>query len=245
MAHIPRIYWPDQIECGNQIEITDERAHHLLRVLKRREGDPVTLFQAPDREYACVIESTSKNCLSLMVSELQVRTVESSLQTQLVQGISRAEKMDFSIQKAVELGVSSIQPVLTQRSGVQLDEKRMNKKQAHWQAVALSAAEQSGRTQVPAVLPCLKLADFLQAADLSGVVLDPLGDALTGYQAESNTTTQVLIGPEGGLTDEEVTLAARAGLYRLKLGPRILRTETAGLVALTALQLQFGDLNFQ
>ncbi len=243
MAHTPRLHWPDVVAPGDTLHLDDERAHHLLRVLKRREGDAVVLFQAPDREFAAHIASATKNRLSLKVDSASQRASESSLPSVLVQGISRGDRMDYAIQKSVELGVHTIAPVMTQRSGVQLDAKRLEKKQAHWQAIALSAAEQSGRTVVPLVMPCVKLAAFFAQGPHQGVVLHPHGDALSQLAAPNNAQPyQLLIGPEGGLSDDEVEQATRAGLQRLRLGPRILRTETAAVVALSALQLSFGDL---
>ena len=242
MAHTPRLHWPDAVAPGDILHLDDERAHHLLRVLKRREGDAVVLFQAPDREFAARITSASKNRLSLTVDSTRQRASESSLASVLVQGISRGDRMDYAVQKSVELGVHTIVPVMTQRSGVQLDARRQDKKHAHWQAIALSAAEQSGRTVVPTVMPCIKLSAFFAQGPHQGVVLDPHGEALNQLTApDSAQPCKLLIGPEGGLSEDELEQATRAGLQRLRLGPRILRTETAAVVALSALQLQFGD----
>lgn len=244
MAHTPRLHWPDPIASGETLELADERAHHLLRVLKRREGDTVVLFQQPDREFDAQIVSVSKNRLNLKVGAQRTRSSESPLQSVLVQGISRGDRMDYSIQKSVELGVHQIIPVLTQRSGVQLDAKRLEKKQAHWQGVALSAAEQSGRTVVPQIATCQKLTDYLASRYHQGVVLDPLGEPWDHLKAPlAAEPFKLLIGPEGGLSDDEIALAARMGMQRLRLGPRILRTETAAVVALSALQLSLGDLS--
>lgn len=243
MAHTPRLHWPEALTPGDVVQLDDERAHHLLRVLKRREGDAVVLFQAPDHEFAAHIQSADKHRLSLRIDSADQRLSESNLHSVLVQGVSRGDRMDYAIQKSVELGVHSIVPVMTERSGVQLDAKRLHKKQAHWQAVALSAAEQCGRTVVPTIQPCIKLVEFLAAGAHQGVVLDPAGAALDGLNPPNlDQAFKLLIGPEGGLSEDEVALAARAGLQRLRLGPRILRTETAAVAALAALQLQFGDL---
>lgn len=244
MAHTPRLHWPDAVAPGDILHLNDERAHHLLRVLKRRQGDAVVLFQAPDKEFCAHIAEAGKNRLSLQVDSASECLSESSLPSTLVQGISRGDRMDYAVQKSVELGVHTILPVMTQRSGVQLDGKRLEKKLAHWQAIALSAAEQSGRTIVPTVMACVKLSAFLAQGPHQGVVLDPHGGALKHLTAPNATQPYtLLIGPEGGLSDDEVELAARSGLHRLRLGPRILRTETAAVVALSALQLSFGDLD--
>ncbi len=241
MAHIPRLYWPEQLEVGQQLEIAGDRAHHLLRVLKRREGDPVILFGPPDYESVGQICSAGKQQLLVLVQQVQRVRRESPLHCVLVQGLSRGDRMDYSVQKAVELGVFAIQPVLTQRSGVQLGGDRLARKQAHWQAIALSAAEQSGRTCVPQVRPCLRLDQFLSEQSSPGFVLAPDGPDDWGTAPPVNEEINLLVGPEGGLSADELDLAQRCGLRPLRLGPRILRTETAGAVALTAMQCHWGD----
>ncbi len=241
MAHVPRIHWPGPLKSGQQLELDGDRAHHLLRVLKRRAGDALTLFQEPDTEFPACILATQRNTLTLEVGQAAQVSRESPLDSLLVQGVSRGERMDFSIQKCVELGIGAIQPVLCRRSGVQLDERRLARKQEHWQAVALSAAEQCGRTRVPRVEACLLLEQFLAAGAHRGFVLAPGQPGLEQAPA-GDGPLELLVGPEGGLDDDELELARRAGLQPLSLGPRILRTETAGLVALTTLQLRWGDL---
>ncbi len=241
MAHVPRIHWPEPLRPGQQLELDGDRAHHLLRVLKRRAGDALILFRQ-DTEYSASILEVRRNALRLEVGQASTVTRESPLRSLLVQGVSRGERMDYSIQKCVELGIGDIQPVLCRRSGVQLDGPRLSKKQDHWQAVALSAAEQCGRTRIPRVQPCLPLAQFLNGTH-RGYVLAPGGLALGETPPAGDAPLELLVGPEGGLDDEELELARRAGLLPLSLGPRILRTETAGLVALAALQLRWGDLS--
>ena len=240
MAHVPRIHWPEPLAPGQLQTLDGPRAHHLLRVLKRQAGDELLLFQAPDREFSARIKATQRQSLDIEVLDEQIVRRESPLQTRLVQAVSRGDRMDTSVQKSVELGVGSIQPVLSRRSGVQLDGKRLQRKQEHWQAIALSAAEQSGRTVVPEVLPCLPLAEYLQQPR-QGLVLAP---DQTGEPPSSLGTRRidVLIGPEGGLDEQELELAVQAGLRRLTLGPRVLRTETAGPAALAWLQARWGDL---
>lgn len=242
MAHVPRIYWPDAIASEQTILLDSARAHHLLRVLKRKTGDALILFQ-PGVEFDAHIVATGKNQLDIEVTGQRAVHTESPLNTVLIQSLSRGDKMDFTIQKAVELGISSIVPVTSARGGVQLDGKRLAKKQAHWQAVAHSAAEQSGRTRIPTVMACEKLDNFLsQHAPLQGFVLDPLAAALPTHAIQTDHAIHILIGPEGGLSDTEIQLAQRSGLTPAALGPRVLRTETAGLVALSALQIRWGDL---
>lgn len=240
MAHVPRIHWPEPLRSGQELTLDGDRAHHLLRVLKRRAGDELILFQ-PGTEFAARILEVQRHALRLQLGEASTVTRESPLDSLLVQGVSRGERMDFSIQKCVELGISAIQPVLCRRSGVQLDRQRLEKKQEHWQAVALSAAEQSGRTCIPRVLPCVPLVQHLDGGH-RGFVLAPGGNPLEDSPPPGDGPLELLVGPEGGLDQEEMALAARAGLQALSLGPRILRTETAGLAALSALQYRWGDL---
>lgn len=242
MAHIPRLAWPTALDTGQTVEISGERAHHLLRVLRRSTGDELRLFSAPDQEYVCRIRDCDKHSLRVTVETAQTVLRESAMQTLLVQGVSRGDRMEFSLQKAVELGVTAIQPVLTVRGGVHLDERRMEKKQAHWQAVVLSAAEQSGRTCVPEIHPCLVLPAWLAQGPHDGFVLDPLADHGLGGGAPPHRIA-LLIGPEGGLDEAEVRAARQAGLKPLRIGPRVLRTETAGIAALAMLQTLWGDLN--
>ena len=240
MAHIPRIHWPHALQVSDHITLDGDRAHHLLKVLKRKSGDALILFQ-DTYEFDCQITATQKNQLSLLIEAKREVGRESPLQTVLIQCLSRGDKMDFTIQKAVELGVSRIQPVTSERGGVQLDAKRMAKKQAHWQAVALSAAEQSGRTVIPQVSGCQKLdAHLQQHAPLQGFTLAPNRPSLAAHKPDIRQPLHLLIGPEGGLSDHEISLAERAGLKAAGLGPRILRTETAGLVALSTLQWLWG-----
>jgi 16S rRNA (uracil1498-N3)-methyltransferase len=168
---------------------------------------------------------------------------ESPLATTLIQGVSRGERMDYTIQKAVELGVWRIAPVLTERSVVKLDGERRERKQSHWQGVAIGAGEQSGRTHMPIVEP---LEDFARRVARETVsvrlLLHPEGTARLAQIARPVDGVALLVGPEGGLADAEVELALRHGFTPVALGPRIMRTETAGIVALTALQLTWGDL---
>lgn len=240
MAHVPRIHWPQALQADQQLELSGERAHHLLRVLKRKAGDPLCLFQ-DQGEWSARITATGKTVLQVQIEAFSPRASESPLNTRLVQAISRGDKMEFTIQKAVELGVQAIQPVLSERGGVQLDGKRLDKKQQHWQAVAQSAAEQCGRLRIPPVLPVRPLRSILGSAGLQGLVMDPHGGRLDELQPKPDQPLDILIGPEAGLSQAEMRDASSAGLQRVRLGPRVLRTETAGLVALSALQWCWGD----
>jgi 16S rRNA (uracil1498-N3)-methyltransferase len=243
MAHVPRVYCPDALHAGQTLEIEGARAHHLTRVLKRQVGDALVLFGPPDREHLSQITGLERNRISVAVGDLRQVQTESALRSVLVQGISRGDRMDYSVQKCVELGVFAIQPVLTTRSGVQLDDKRLARKQEHWQAIALSATEQSGRTQVPQIRTCQRLDQYFSARDKAqpGFVLCFSAQQSWGDAPQADQAIELLVGPEGGLDDKEVQLAQVAGLRPLQLGPRILRTETAGAAAITAIQCVWGD----
>lgn len=242
MAHVPRIYWPKPVKIGQAVLLDKDRAHHLLRVLKRQAGDELILFNEAG-EWQARIEDANKNIVQAMPLRFQRSATESPLKICLLQAISRGDKMDFSVQKAVELGVHCIQPILSRRGGVQLDAKRLNKKQQHWQSVAQSAAEQSGRLIIPNILPCLQLSQWLSGkSGLQGIVMDPKGKALHCVKIAKPDMLYLAVGPEGGFSDDELSALTNAGLSATQFGPRILRTETAGLVALSAVQLLFGDL---
>jgi 16S rRNA (uracil1498-N3)-methyltransferase len=169
---------------------------------------------------------------------------ESPLAITLVQAVSRGEKMDWTLQKATELGVRTIVPVLSARSVVRLDEEQAERKWRHWQAVVAGACEQCGRSRLPELRPPQPLPSYISAAPPSGrrFVLSPQGTASLASLATVETDVALLIGPEGGLDDAEIELARRSGYEPVRLGPRVLRTETAGIVALAVLQARWGDL---
>lgn len=244
MAHVPRIFWPQAPAIGHPLELDTDRSHHLLRVLRRRPGDAVCLVVEPDREFGARIVAGNSQLATLeVVSEQQVQR-ESALRLRLVQGISRGDKMEFTIQKAVELGAIGILPVLTARGGVQLDAARLAKKQQHWQAVALAAAEQCGRTRLPQIETPCALSQYLADGPHQGWVLGPQLSSAALPVATLSQRLDVVIGPEAGLDESEIAAATRQGLTPLRLGPRVLRTETAGIVALSALQTRWGDLHW-
>lgn len=237
----PRLYVPLQLAAGTELELPAEAANHL-RVLRLQPGQALTLFDGSGGEYPAELLALDRKRAQVRLGEHHAREAESPLVITLLQGVSKGERMDFTIQKAVELGVAAIRPVFTERSVVQLRGERLTKRIDHWQAVAAAACEQCGRNRVPPVLPALPLPQVLAATTAEqGIVLDPTGSQrLTDLPPAGSFA--LLIGPEGGLTDAEITAASAAGYSRLRLGPRILRTETAGLAMLAALQALRGDL---
>ncbi|MFA5959607.1 MAG: 16S rRNA (uracil(1498)-N(3))-methyltransferase [Tatlockia sp.] len=238
-----RIYQPGTYKAGQSFELSAEAGHHVGVVLRMKQGDKLTLFCGDNREFSAVIETLHKKKVSVhILNECEVSR-ESPRAMHLAQALSKGERMEFVIQKAVELGVTSITPLMTARSVVKLDNTRLEKKQAQWQAIAIAACEQSGRNTVPNVNPVQYLADYLHGEQaLVKLVLHP-GEAKTwrDYPLASESLA-LLIGPEGGFATEEMPLIFSAGFKPLCLGPRVLRTETAAIAALSVLQAVCGDL---
>lgn len=239
----PRVYVDMDLAEGTSVTLGEAIYHHLVVVLRRIRGDAITLFNSRGGEYAAKIESVARRKLEVRVGELRDVNRESALSVTLAQAVSKGERMDFTIQKAVELGVTAIQPLLTDRVVVRLDAERWARKQEHWQGVAVAAAEQSGRTVVPKVAPVQDLRDWLTAMPAEGLrlVLSPTATPGSARRAP-NQPVVLLVGPEGGFTELEVKLVDLVGFQGLALGPRVLRTETAGMVALAVIQSQWGDL---
>ena len=207
-------------------------------------GEEVTLLNGEGGEYVAVITRIDKKTVAVQLNEFFSRDAESPLKLTLAQGISRGEKMDYTIQKAVELGVSRIVPLLTERCNVKLDEERRQKRFQHWQSIVVSACEQSGRNTLPEILAPQQLTSWLPSVQADQCfVLAPTADKkLKQFSLQKNAHVVLLIGPEGGLSPQEINAAAKHDFSPLVLGPRILRTETAAVAALTALQCCFGDL---
>jgi 16S rRNA (uracil1498-N3)-methyltransferase len=238
-----RIYSNQRLRTGTTVTLADEAANHVLRVLRLRRGDALVVFDGSGVDYAAVVAGMRRDTVEIEVGAGQAVARESPLQITLLQGVCRGPRMDTVIQKATELGVTTIVPVLTGRTVVRLADERVERKHGHWARVAVAAAEQSGRGVVPTVAAAQSLEAAL--AGLPGGVgrwlLDPEGEQL-GDRPAVGSPLALLVGPEGGLTEAEREQAAAAGFRRWRLGPRILRTETAPLVALAVLQYLLGDL---
>jgi len=238
-----RVHIDQTLQGQASIELAQGQSHYLLRVLRLRAGAKVVLFDGNGLEYPGeIIAADARAGCRVRLEAARTPAVESSLEVSLIQAIGRGDRMDWCVQKATELGVARIQPVFTHRTEVRLDHQRARKRREHWQQVAVSAAEQSGRVRVPEIDQPVSLEDV--PTPLSpGFYLDPAA-ALT---VRSMTTPvpprcAVIVGPEGGLTEAETGRLERNGWRGLKLGPRILRTETAGPAVLAVLQSHFGDL---
>ncbi len=238
---IPRIFQDQSLSPGQRIQLEQSAAHHLCRVLRSRNDDPIILFNGQGGEYHCRLQIDGKQVFA-EVQSFDAVDRESSLEITLLQGISKGDRMDFSIQKAVELGVTRIIPVICQRTVVNLKQDRADRKLQHWHGVIINACEQSGRTLVPELSKISKLDTILKhAIEGESLVLDPQADLrIQQLDAEKRRLT-LLIGPEGGLSDEEIEYSLQQGFKGIRLGPRILRTETAGLAAIAALQSHYGD----
>ncbi|MGQ0659107.1 MAG: 16S rRNA (uracil(1498)-N(3))-methyltransferase [Chromatiales bacterium] len=238
---IPRVYTPQPLSPGGQIELEEEAAHHVTTVLRMRVGDPISLFDGKGTECAGLIASITRKSVVVDVERCATFNRESALQVTLAQGISRGERMDYTIEKAVELGVAAIVPLLTQRTAVKLDAGREARRIEHWRKVIIGACEQSGRDHLPDLLPVERIENWLQrpAAGLKLLLRAAADTALAAVPRATEVT--LLIGPEGGLAAAEVAAAERAGYLPVRLGPRILRTETAALAALSTLQSLWGD----
>lgn len=238
-----RVYVDLDLAEGATVTLGDAVYHHLVVVLRRIRGDAIVLFNGRGGEYAATLESVGKRQLTARVGAFRDVDRESPLPVTLVQAVSKGERMDYTIQKAVELGVTAIQPVLTDHVVVRLDAERWARKQEHWQGIAIAAAEQSGRTRIARVAPVMDLNDWMPKCppDAFRLILS-LSVTPTAARRAPGQPVVLLVGPEGGWSEIERKLADLAGFAGLGLGPRVMRTETAGLVALAVIQSQWGDL---
>ncbi len=244
MADPPRIYIPSpELVDGATLRLPDSAFHHLVQVLRLRKGDTFTAFDGRGGEFGSeLVEVGRREAHGRLGARLDIDR-ESPLDLTLAQCVSKGERMDYTLQKAVELGVTRIVPLLSSRAVVRLDADRWDKKLEHWRGVAIAACEQSGRTRVPEIAEVQALPSWLDDESAPGtrLTLDPqAAHALRELPAPDGPLT-LLIGPEGGLTEYELHRAREAGFTGIRIGPRVLRTETAGVAALAALQATWGD----
>ena len=242
---LARIYQQQPLNSGKLIHLSKEAAHHLIRVLRLDVGAEFILFNGEGGEFKAHITSVQKSSVSAQIDAFNPINSESSLQIILAQTIIRPEKMDYVLQKSVELGVTHIIPLITERCLLpKLSPERWEKRLAHWQAIMINACEQSGRTKIPTVARAVTFKTALDQikADIR-IILAPNATQTLPQLAKSCHCAAVLVGPEGGWATSEMNSALAAGYLPLQLGPRILRTETAGLVALTLLQATYGDIS--
>ena len=249
----PRIYLNHPLNSGETIPLSDDAFGHTVRVLRLKDGDSVTLFngQILDGKYGefkALLINVSKKRADVQIGEFVAKNNESPLNIHLGQGISRGDRMEYTLQKSVELGVNTITPLFTERCGVKLSGERLQKKIDQWQKIIISACEQSGRCAVPIIKPAIHIDEWLiqQSAALK-LNLHPKAQHSIMNLPEHHLSTddarvRLLIGPEGGLNDDEIAKANTHDFVDVLLGPRVLRTETAALTAITALQCRFGDI---
>lgn len=241
-----RFYVPGRLGNGSEVRLPPDAAHHAARVLRLAEGDPVILFDGHGGEFEARIVRLDRDGVKVKTGAHRAVERESPLDVTLVQGLSSGDRMDFTLQKAVELGVGAIQPIATERSVVKLRDERASRRAEHWQNLVISSCEQCGRNRVPEVAPVRDLVDWLaQLAPEPGtqrrLLLSPQAETSLQDLPPQGGTVVLLAGPEGGLAPGEVAATLTRGFVAVRLGPRVLRTETAAVAALAAMQALWGD----
>ena len=241
---IPRIYHPESLEYQMQCQLSEDAANHVGRVLRMVEGEQLELFDGSNHIYPAIITESNKKSVKANILGRELSDKESNLKIHLGQVISRGERMEFTIQKSVELGVNVITPLWSERCGVKLDGERMDKKIQQWQKIVIAACEQCGRNVVPEIRPLMKLQDW--CAEDDGALklnLHPRAQhSIKTLPMIPKDGVRLLIGSEGGLSEQEIVQTQQKGFTEILLGKRVLRTETASLAAISALQIYFGDL---
>jgi len=241
----PRIYHPETLVAGESVILNSAATTHVGKSLRLVENDELCLFNGDGFDYRARIIHSKRNKIVVVIAERLQPITESPLAITLLQGICRNPRMDILIQKSTELGVHRIIPVSCQRSLVRIGTNRAARKITHWQNVAISACEQCGRARIPAIaLPCDPAAAFAQhlPENVTRLLLDPAGNDSMETELLADRPVALFVGPEGGLTNAEITVAADAGFKRIRMGPRVLRTETAPITALSIIQFLVGDL---
>lgn len=243
MANL-RFFTNSPLALNTSVQLSDNAATHATRTLRLNVGDNAIIFNGDGFDYECTLTSIKKNNVIATITSTTPVSNESALSITLLQAISSGDRMDFTIQKAVELGVKNIQPITSQRSVVKLSAERAEKRTEHWQNVAISACEQSGRAVIPKVFPPLPLKNWLSQNPnnhATRILLNPVGAKRLAEMQQPASAIQLLVGAEGGLSQSEIDLASSQGFQSIVLGPRILRTETAALTAISAMQCLWGD----
>lgn len=238
-----RIYHPETISVDQQITLTADASNHLVNVLRVSEGQPLVIFNGDDNEYPAELVVVNKRKCEAMIDAKLSLSVETPLKIHLGQGVSRGDRMDMVIQKAVELGVDEITPIVTQRCGVKLSSDRWQKKVEQWQRIVIGACEQSGRNQIPKIHPVVQISEWIsQSTRQLRITLHPQASKGIKHLSIPSNGVRLLIGPEGGFSESEIYATEQAGFQTCHMGPRVLRTETAAIAAIAALQSIHGDL---
>jgi 16S rRNA (uracil1498-N3)-methyltransferase len=246
---VSRIYTPAPLASGKHIELDDDNGHYVRTVLRLKKDAPIILFNGHGGEYLCTVAEVSRKAVLISIEQWHDRSVESPLQVTLGLGISRGDRMDLVVQKSVELGVNHITPLLTERCVVQFKDEKKSQRLLHWQKIVQHAAEQSGRTALPGLQEVETLQNWVGKQQGLKVFLDPYAETtLTELTPEMmkacperSRRVTLLTGPEGGFSNQERDMAKASGFIPVRIGARILRTETASLAALAAVQLLWGD----
>jgi 16S rRNA (uracil1498-N3)-methyltransferase len=240
---IPRIYLSAPLESNQLVELNEHAFQHVIKVLRLKKNANLIIFDGKGHEYSAFIEEVNKrNAFAKIEEPIKLKT-ESDLMIHLGLGISKGERMDFAIQKAVELGVTEITPLFTEHCVVNLDEKRIQKRLHHWQGIIISACEQSGRNVLPHLNKTTTLTNWSDSLNQTCIIFDPVATKTLKQITPDNNCVNLVIGPEGGLSAKEISeLEKKENFQTVKFGPRILRTETAAVSAITAIQLLWGDL---
>ncbi|MFZ4835587.1 16S rRNA (uracil(1498)-N(3))-methyltransferase [Rouxiella sp. Mn2063] len=240
---IPRIYHPEPLTDFSELSLSEDAANHVGRVLRMQPGQLLQLFDGSNQVFAATITQVDKKSVRVKLAAGEISDNESPLNLHLGQVMSRGEKMEFTIQKSIELGVNTITPLLSERCGVKLDGERLSKKLQQWQKIAVAACEQCGRNRVPEIREVMSLEQWCAEQDDSlKLNLHPRASHSINTLPLPVTDVRLLIGPEGGLSADEIAMTTGYGFTDILLGPRVLRTETTALTAITALQVRFGDL---
>jgi 16S rRNA (uracil1498-N3)-methyltransferase len=239
---LPRVYVAVPLSIDTTVELETATGHYLTRVLRLQANARVTVFNGSGGEYQAIISAASKRSVSLLIESYKDQNTDSPLSTRLGIGVSRGERMDWVIQKATELGVTEIIPLMCERTTVKLSGERLERRMSHWQKIAISACEQSGRNHLPVIQPPVTVDQWTSSCAAHTKWLLHPGEKMSGQLPDSPETIALMIGPEGGFGDAEIEIAKGAGFSALSLGPRVLRTETAPIAALSIIQYLWGDL---
>ncbi len=240
---VSRLYIDRSLNRGQTIELDDESGHYLRSVLRLKKQAQVILFNGLGGEYRCTLLEVSRKRVRINIDEKIARSVESPLEVSIGMGISRGDRMDMAVQKSVELGVNHISPIITQRCNVMIKAEKAEQKLKHWQKIAQHAAEQCGRTVVPQINPIVTFASWIETefSEALKIFLDPYAEKPLTQLENQHTKVVLLTGSEGGFCEQEKKIAIDRQFIPIRLGQRILRTETASLAALSAVQLLWGD----
>lgn len=238
---VSRLYVNAPLNVGGRIELDDDAAHYVRTVLRLKAGDAIMLFNGQGGEYHSRFSEVSRKSVRVEIEQYSARDVESPLRVTLGMGISRGDRMDWAVQKAVELGVAELTPLLTTRCVTKLNDEKKRQRWQHWQHIVQHATEQSGRTRLPVLGEIAELADWVEQPQGLKIFLDPYATQTLADLLPTDQQITLLSGPEGGFSDAEREIAKDAGFVPVRMGARILRTETAVLSALSAVQMLWGD----